>query len=499
MRLTLNEISIEDYRRFLAIKSLPTYRVRGHTAEFPDEYLARVGMADAIEEPETPYVAPSWMFDYQRAIVETAIRKQKYAIFADCGLGKTPMLLEFARHAAANLPASKCVLIVSPLMVVKQTLGEVRHFYPKGMDVEHVHASELNGWLASGSSRIGITNYDALTDDIEPGRIGALILDESSMLKSHYGKWGQTCIRLSKGLRWKLACTGTPAPNDRIEYANHAVFLDAYPTINAFLARFFVNRGQTDNRWELKPHALQPFYRALSHWCIFLTNPATFGWKDNATGIPPIHVHIHDVKMTQAQTDLVFSSTGSMFADQAGGITSRSVLSQIGKGNHRGEKVETLKPAFIRLLVDSWPTESTIIWCHFNAEQEGMAATFPEAANITGDTPIGKREELIDDFKAGRKRILISKPRILGFGLNLQICTRQVWSGLQDSYEEFYQGVKRSNRIGSTKPLNVHIPVTDVERPMIDTVLRKAKMVQRDTENQERIFKAAAFTERPTP
>jgi hypothetical protein len=308
-----------------------------------------------------------------------------------------------------------------------------------------------------------------------------------------YGKWGAKCIDLGKGLEWKLAGTGTPAPNDRIEYANHAVFLDHYPTTNSFLARFFVNRGQTDNRWELKPHALEPFYRALSHWCIFLTNPATYGWKDNCGTIPPIHIHITDVPLTQEQTELGFQKTGTLFASNVGGITSRSVLAQIAKGCHKGRRVATHKTAYIHALVDSWPTESTIIWCKYNTEQDIMAAEFPDCANISGDTPMETRLELIEDFKAGRRKVLVSKPRILGFGLNLQIATRQVFSGLQDSYEEFFQAVKRSNRIGSDRPLNVHIPVTDLERPMIETVLSKAKRVQEDTEQQERIFKNASL------
>jgi hypothetical protein len=378
-------------------------------------------------------------------------------------------------------------------MVVGQTLTEIRRFYGDSLPVEQVRAANLSEWLTRGSSRIGITNYDALDDSTPQGRLGALILDESSMLKSHYGKWGQTCIRLGRGLKWKLAGTGTPAPNDRIEYANHAVFLDHYPTINAFLSRFFVNRGQTDNRWELKPHALRPFYRSLSHWCIFLTNPATYGWRDNTANIPPVHVHIHRVELTTKQQELVYQKTGKLFADNIGGITSRSVLSQIAKGNHRGEDVETFKPQYIRSLVDQWPDESTIIWCLYNREQELLEQYFPEAASITGDTPIEDRLAAIDDFKAGRRRLLISKPKILGFGLNLQIATRQVFSGLQDSYESFYQSVKRSNRYGSTRPLHVHIPVTDIERPMIDTVLRKAGRVQHDTEEQERLFKEVGY------
>jgi hypothetical protein len=488
MNILLKPNDVDSYKMFLKIKQLPRYEICGRSAIFPDEYAAKLGLA-YIDDAEREYTPSPGLFDYQRDISVMAIRKRKYCVFADCGLGKTLIELEFARHARNTLKGKANVLIVAPLMVVRQTIGEAAKFYGSSLPIVQVKAAQLQQWLDTPHSEVGITNYDALADDLHAGNLGALILDESSMLKSHYGKWGQKCLDLGKGLNWKMACTGTPAPNDRIEYANHAVFMDAYPTVNSFLARFFVNRGQTDNRWELKPHALEPFYRALSHWSIFLTNPATYGWKDNCTNIPPINVHIHDIPLTQSQRDAMHDHTGQLVVCSAGGIGGRTKLGQIAKGSYRGEKIETNKPQFIRRLVDSWPDESTIIWCIYNSEQDLMAATFPEAANITGETPYEKREELISKFKSGETKILISKPKILGFGLNLQVCTRQVFSGLQDSYESYYQAVKRSNRVGSTRPLNVHIPLTELERPMVETVLTKAHRVQQDTEEQERIFK----------
>jgi hypothetical protein len=309
-------------------------------------------------------------------------------------------------------------------------------------------------------------------------------------MKSAYGKWGQRLIELGKGLDWKLALTGTPAPNDREEYAGHAVFLDQVPNVNAFLAKYFVNRGQTQNRWELKPHALEPFYRSLSHWCVFLSNPAVYGWKDNCGTLPPIETFIEHVDLTPEQEAIVQQFTGGLFAHKIGVITSRSALSQIAKGNWKGKEIPTNKPGFIKRLVDGWrEKESTIIWCLYNEEQDQLAKIFPGAASIDGKMPVWRRVELIEEFKRGNCPILISKPKILGFGLNLQVATRQVFSGLQDSYESYFQAVKRSNRVGSTKPLRVHIPVTDIERDMIETVLRKAKRVLADTEAQERIFK----------
>lgn len=494
MQMTIDPNSVDDYRLFLRVKGLPSFRCVGHTLEFPDEYAALVnGHEQAKKAAAGKYKPLKGLFDYQRDIAVMAVRKKRFAVFADCGLGKTLILSEFARHCWQS---GKKTLIVSPLMVVRQTMDEVGRWYGDKLPIEVVPASGLGAWLERGGKpSIAITNYDALHDETPQGNLGAMILDESSMLKSHYGKWGQTCLRLGRGLEYKLALTGTPAPNDRIEYANHAVFMDAFPTVNAFLARFFVNRGQTQERWELKAHALEPFYRALSHWSIFLTNPATYGWKDNTESIPPINVTIHDVDLTTEQRRAVVQKTGSLIVTEMGGITKRSALGQIGKGNHDGVDIPTNKPEFIRSLVSEWPGKSTIVWCIYNHEQETMERQFPDAASISGDTPIEQRERMIGDFKAGRTKVIISKPKIMGFGLNMQVATKMVFSGLQDSYESYYQAVKRANRYGSNEPLDVHIPVTEIERPMVDNVLRKAAMIQRDTEEQERIFKKYAVME----
>lgn len=492
MRVELNPNNIDDYRLFLRIKALPQFSFTGRTALFPDEYANLLG-EKADRKRVKKYVPLPALFDYQSGVSKIAIAKQKFAVFMRCGLGKTLVMTEYFRHVESLMPKGRCGLIVSPLMVVQQTLEEAKRFYGDRLLIEQVRAKDLPAWITSPKSRLGITNYEAITDALpKQNRLFAMALDESSLLKSHYGKWGNRLIDLGRGLDWKLCLTGTPAPNDRIEYANHAVFLDHFPTVNAFLARFFVNRGQTDNRWELKPHALKPFYRALSHWCIFLNNPATYGWKDNTDAIPPIEVTIHDVDLTEEQQSAAQQSSGALFA-MAGGITSRGKLAQIAKGRHNGKDIETRKPEFIRQLVSQWPNESIIIWCKYNAEQDSIAAQFPNCANIDGSTPEEKRIELIRDFQAGRRKELVSKPKILGFGLNLQVATQMVFSTCQDSYEEYAQAVARANRVGSTRPLHVHIPITDIERPMVETVLRKARMVDDDTREQEAIFKEFAY------
>ena len=488
MQVNLDPTSTADYERFIRIKQLPSWSIRGRTATFPDEYAEQIGIGRGSVRT-VKWKPAEFLFDYQRDIATAAIQKRKYAVFADCGLGKTNIILEFAQAAMQAMAGG--VLIVSPLMVIEQTIEECHRFYPT-VEIKQVHAAELQAYLntARNNQTIAITNYEAIRSELRcPRPLGALILDESSMLKSHYGKWGTRLIELGRGVEWKLCCTGTPAPNDRIEYANHAVFLGAAPTVNAFLATYFVNRGQTQERWSLKKHAVPAFYRSLSHWCIFLTKPSVYGWTDKTDEIPPIKVHIHDVALTEQQRSIVMEETQSMFVTEMGGIGQRSVLGQISKGQYRGAPISTNKPAYIRALVGTWPSESTIIWCIYNPEQNRIAAQFPEAANISGSTGHDERMRLLERFKAGEIKVMITKPKILGFGLNLQIATRQVFSGLQDSYESFYQAVKRSNRIGSRYPLNVHIPVTEAEQVMVANVLRKAERVTQDAEEQERIFK----------
>jgi superfamily II DNA or RNA helicase len=200
------------------------------------------------------------------------------------------------------------------------------------------------------------------------------------------------------------------------------------------------------------------------------------------------------VDLSDEQRALVAQMDNSLFTTDLGGISTRAAYGQIAKGHWKKKPIRTLKPQFVADLVGQWKDkESTIVWCLYNQEQKSMEKAL-DAVGITGTTKQEKRQEIVDAFKAGEIKTIVTKPKILGFGLNLQVATRQVFSGLQDSYESYYQAVKRSNRIGSTRPLNVHIPVTDIEEPMVQNVLRKSKRVQEDTEEQERLFKEMAWT-----
>lgn len=493
IQIDLDTHSMESYRRFLRIKKLPQYRVGGRFAYVPDEYAHLVD-GSVVETQQSLYSPSEFLMDYQRDIARLAIRKQKFAVFMEPGRGKTLIDFEFAHHAMSD--TGKRILIVCPLMVVDQMLSEHQKFYGDKFAVEQVRASNLKQWVCGESAAVGITNYDAITDAVPSGNLGGLILSESSMLKSAYGKWGTRLIEIGAGLKWKLCETGTPAPNDRIEYANHAVFLDQFRSVNEFYAKYFVNRGQTDNRWELKPHALGAFYRDMSHWCIFVTNPSAYGWKDGADSIPAMHVHIEHIELSDEQRKAVQQVTGGLFAKASGGITTRGKLSKIGKGNHGGKEIDAAKPAWIVDRCREWTSEgrSSIVWCKFNDEQDDLARKLGDmAVSIQGSTDYDERREMLRQFKSGEKRVLISKPKVLGFGLNLQIATRHTFSTLMDSYEEFYQAIKRSNRIGSTEELHVYLPVTEIEAPMVETVLAKAHRVELDAIEQEKLFKEHGY------
>lgn len=511
--IEINDLSTESYRKFLAAKKLPQYHIDGHTIITDEDNLKFLEGYERTERKiDVELTVSPHLFDYQKFIVNAAIKKKSFAIFADCGLGKTAMFLEYAR-VVCQFIGDKKVLIITPLMVIEQVIAEQTKFYGSN-DIVNVHDVGFDAWLA-GDSRIGIVNIDKFKSPVElQAEVGCVILDESSCLKNETGVIRTNVINSTKGIEFKLACTATPAPNDREEYANHALFLEKIRTQGEFFAKYFVNK---DNQWQLKKHATEAFYRYLASFSVFVRRPDKYGFEDNLSGLLAPIIEEVPIELTDEQVEAVRSlqsekerEKGEMLPTS---MAQRTKFAQIAKGFVLGDDKKTimpirsLKPEIVVDLVRKHPESQTLIWVQFDQEGEILAKLLVDAGysvvNVTGKVPQKKRHKMINDFKDGNVNVMITKPKILGFGLNLQNVTNMIFSGINDSYEQFYQAIKRAHRYGATRQLHVYIPITPLERPMLDNVLRKKGTFETDATIQEGLYidslasDLEAFIEKP--
>lgn len=491
--ITIEDFSSEEYQNFLKIKLFPTYKINKNVFTVNTKLLSTMGL-DKDEPPNFKNFNPK-LFDYEKFVVELALLKRRFAIFMDTGLGKTFCFLEWVRFVKDLIPRNLKILIVSPLMVITQTIKEQEKFYGK-IDIDNVYNVGLEDWIDS-ESKIGIINYDKFKTPIDfKGRVGAIVLDESSILKDFTSVIRTNVINASKGIGYKLACSATPAPNDREEYANHAYFLDQVRSYQEFFSRFFINR---DDGWIIKPHAVEAFYKYLSSFSIFLRNPKNYGFKDNLKGLKPPIFHELPVEVTKEQSQAVYNmnkNVGLGLIEKVNGITSRNKYSQISRGflySENGTKrIESNKPDMILDIVRKHPKEKIIIFTNFEEEgtilKEKLDGT-RKLDIISGSTNYEKRMEIIENFKNGGVDILLSKPRLLGFGLNLQACSVVIYAGINDSFEQFYQSLRRVYRYGNEKQINVYIPVTRWEKVILENVMRKQRIFEYDSNYQEGLYK----------
>lgn len=321
-------VTIETYADLLAARALPEYRfVADDTIEVDSVHLHVIGAEDERAATTLPALAPH-LFDYQAWTVEMALDRQRFAIFADTGLGKTAMQLEWARVVASV--TGERVLIVCPLNVVGQTMTEHERFYDEVLhDVRD--RADLAAWLDSGNG-VAITNYEKLDGTVDVLAVAGVVLDESSVLKQSMGSRRTSLVNAFRGVRWKLCCSATPAPNDRIEYAEHAYFLDVVRSTREFLAGFFVNR---DGNWQLKAHGETAFYRHLASWSVFMRDPAVYGFSDLLATMPPLDVTFPRVELTPEQIAAARAherGDPSLFGVTVGGVVARTKLMQIAHG-----------------------------------------------------------------------------------------------------------------------------------------------------------------------
>ena len=372
------------------------------------------------------------LFPFQAALVRWALRKGRAALFADTGLGKTRMQLAWASQVPGR------VLILAPLAVGPQTVAEGKAI---GVTVDGAH--------------IEITNYERL-HHVDPARYAGIVLDESSILKAFDGKTRTRLIAAFADTPYRLCCTATPAPNDIAELANHCEFLGIMTRVE-MLATFFVH---DEDGWRLKGHAHEAFYRWLASWGMFVRRPSDLGFSDEGYRLPALRIHEHVAGQTVASGEYLFPEMG------LGGIKGRLGVRRASLDD-RVRAVDDL----VQKSPGPW-----IIWCGLNDEQDAIAkALGDECVSVQGSQDPDEKVADLAAFLAGEYRILVTKPRIAGYGLNLQHCSQMAFLGLGDSYEQYYQAIRRCWRFGQTRAVEVHVVVSPAEREIVMNVQRKER------------------------
>ena len=391
----------------------------------------------------TPTVIGGHLFDFQSAIVEWACKRGRAAIFADTGLGKTAMQTEWARLVAEHTYGK--VLIVAPLCVAQQTVEEAARW---GIAVQYCRSQlECTG-------NIIITNYEML-DHFDPTQFAGVVLDESSILKAHDSKTRAKIIEMFQRTPYRLSCTATPSPNDHMELGNQAEFLGVMTAVE-MLAMFFVHDGGDTSQWRLKGHGKTRFWEWIATWSICIRNPADLGFDGSRYILPGLQMHEHIVDATEPLD-------GQLFAGIAQTLTER----RDAKRKSLNERI-----ALTADLVNSHK-RPVIVWCHLNAESEALAAAIPDSVEVTGSMSAAQKEQAIMDFTHGKTRVLVSKASICGWGMNWQHCHDMVFAGLDDSFESFYQAIRRCYRFGQKHIVDVHLVSAESEGAVKANLERK--------------------------
>ncbi len=391
-----------------------------------------------IEESELN----SSMFPFQKHIVRTALKAGKYAIFADCGLGKTLMQLEWANQVSKH--TNQPVLILTPLAVSGQTIQEGAKF---GIQVERLKGDVFG-------AGIYVTNYEQL-ENISVEQFAGVVLDESSILKNFEGQTKKLIMDSFFNTRFKLACTATPSPNDPMELGNHSEFLNVM-TRAEVLAMFFVHDGGETSKWRLKGHATDIFYQFVSSWATMLSNPANIGFPMDGYDLPQL-------KITEKQIKTHSRENGMLFNDTAISATDFNKELRLTKVSRINEVIDLIKDS----------NESWIIWIKQNEEGELLRKLIPHAVEVKGsDKPEDKERNLLG-FANGDFKILITKTKIAQFGMNFQNCHNQVFASLDFSFEGLYQAMRRSYRFGQKHPVNIYLVTTDTMQNVVEAINQK--------------------------
>lgn len=404
-------------------------------------FLARKAILDPptglTEIPDLPPV----LFPFQRDIVTWALKRGRAALFAGTGLGKS--FMELAWGQAVNASTQGDILHFAPLAVAAQMVREAEKF---GIPARQVRSQSDIG------PGINVTNYQKI-DAFDLSQFSGVILDESSILKSETGHYRNELVAACHGIPFRLAATATPAPNDFMELGNHAEFLGIM-SYSDMLATFFTHDGGETQKWRLKGHAENDFWRWMASWAVMLRKPSDLGYEDGAYQLPALHQIHHTVTAPVAVGDLV------------GGRA--STLQERIKA--RRDSVDD-RVAFAAAMT---PTDRPFVWwCNLNAESEALTKAIPGAVEVRGSDKEDVKERKLIDFSEGRIRVLVTKPSIAGFGMNWQHCADTGFVGLNDSFEQIYQAVRRFYRFGQQKEVTAHFIAAETEGAVVANLKRK--------------------------
>jgi superfamily II DNA or RNA helicase len=377
------------------------------------------------------------LFDYEKDIVRWALAKGRAAIFADCGLGKTAMQLEWADKVCKHTGGK--VLILAPLAVAPQTANEGEKFQIKAtVCEEHSTVAET----------ISITNYEKL-DRFVANEFTGIVLDESSILKSFTGKVRTAIIDRFANVPYKLACTATPSPNDYMELGNHSEFLGVM-TRSEMLAMFFVHDGGETSKWRLKGHAESVFWQWMASWSVFIGNPRDLGYEVEGFDLPDLNVKQIVVDGTEPIAE---------------------TLTLTERRQARKDSLEKRCHVAADLVNNS--NEQWLVWCDLNDESAKLHELIEESTEVKGsDKPEHKKDSMVG-FSDGEIKCLVTKPKIAGFGMNWQNCHNMIFVGLSDSYEAYYQAVRRCWRFGQESQVNVYIIISSREGAVKENIEKK--------------------------
>lgn len=394
-----------------------------------------------------PEAMPEHLFDYQGYCTEFFIRLGRTACFEDTGLGKTVQELEFGRQAARA--TNKPTLILTPLAVARQIEQEGLRFGYECRVIREPHQV---------SSGINICNYDRL-DKLDTGVFGAVILDESSVLKSFTGATTRALIKSFSNTRFKLCATATPAPNDHMELGQHAEFLGVMAS-NEMLARWFISDQTEMGRYRLKRYGEESFWDWMASWARMAETPADLGFDASRFKLPPLNIIRHK------SVGEVKPPVGTLFVQDVSATNIHNLKRQTA----------TARAEVVAQTVDAEKDRQWIVWCDSNYEADALLkAIGGDAREVRGSHKTELKEERLAAFASGDIRVLISKPSICGYGLNWQHCARMAFVGRSFSYESWYQAIRRCWRFGQKQAVNVHLIVAEGEDQIGRVIDRKAE------------------------